>query len=193
MLVHSSNEGCRQKRRARLLKRPPIPKPSADLPHLTTRCSLTSSGTFRPSRWRVVRVSVARLRARMGRMGMASSSTRALKRNFGSSPGSSTVAVRASGQRGETEIYAPLKQHSLRAILKRLGCCPKSHASKRCLRNLNVALHYEHEEARPAGSCDASAAADATCILLGGDIGACREHRDHMYVCEMAGDEAATL
>lgn len=27
MLVHSSNEGCRQKRRARLLKRPPIPRP----------------------------------------------------------------------------------------------------------------------------------------------------------------------
>ena len=138
----------------------------------------------------IAMVGVVRLRARMGRIGAASSSTRALKRNFGSSPGSSTVAVRASGQRGETEIYAPLKQHSLRAILKRVGCCPKS---KRCLRKLNVALRHEHEEARPAGSCDASAAADATCILLGGDIGACREHRDHMYVCEMAGDEAATL
>ena len=143
----------------------------------------------------IAMVGVARLWARMGRIGAASSSTRALeqsntKRSFGSSPGSSTVAVRASGQRGETEIYAPLKQHSLRAILKRVGCCPKS---KRCLRKLNVALRHEHEEARPAGSCDASAAADATCILLGGDIGACREHRDHMCVCKMAGDEAAAL
>ena len=27
MLVHSSNKGCRQKRRPRLLKRPPIPRP----------------------------------------------------------------------------------------------------------------------------------------------------------------------
>ena len=129
----------------------------------------------------IAMVGVVRLRARMGRIGAASSSTRAFeqsntKRSFGSSPGSSTVAVRASGQRGEAEIYAPLKQHSLRAILKRLGCCPISHASKRCLRKLNVALRHEHEEARPAGSCDASAAADATCILLGGDIGACREH-----------------
>ena len=113
---------------------------------------------------------------------------RALGRSSSSTPSGVLAAARKLNGCGASE-WAKRRGRDLRATQSSTASGRSSNASaaaqnrthrNNVCANLNVALRHEHEEARLARSCDASAAADATCILLGGDIGACREHRDHM-------------